>query len=186
MLNRLFSRDTRHVWTLFGLLAVGGLGFLLVRGWLVPDTFGATGPFRGAVLDELKAKWEPTIPADSVCLECHQDVGEERREALHKVVRCYHCHGLGTEHVKEAQAQKANPSAKLTPAAKWDLNFLTSQDLYNTKHQKTCTVCHEQVVGMPKDFRQIVVTTHLEENEPEDPKSPEVCSECHEGHDTAP
>jgi hypothetical protein len=186
MLNRLFSRDTQHVWLLAGVLAVGGLGFKVAQGKLVPKTFGDTGPYRAAVIDELKAKWEPIIPSDAQCLECHQDVGEERKEALHKTVRCYHCHGLGTVHMQEAKKAKDDPNSKIAKAVQWDLNWLTTQDLYNTKHLKSCTVCHETVVGMPKDFKQIVVVDHLKENEPENPKSPEVCSECHDGHNTAP
>ncbi len=186
MLNRLFSRDTRHAWTLLGLLAVGGLGFKLLTSLLVPESFGATGPYRADAIPMLQKKYEPIIPADSQCLKCHAEVGEERKEALHKTVRCYHCHGLGTKHMQEAAAHEKDSSVAITKAAQWDLNFLTKQDLYNTKNKKACLVCHEKTVGMPTEFAQIVVKEHLDENEPDEPKSPEVCSECHEGHDTAP
>jgi hypothetical protein len=186
MLNTVFSRDTRHAWTLVSLLVIGGIGFTVARPFLIPPTFGDTGPYRAAVIGELKTKWEPLVPADKVCLDCHKDVGEERMEALHKTVRCYHCHGLGTEHVALARKAKNDPSIKLPKAAEWDLDFNTKQDLYNTTHKKACLVCHETTIGMPKDFAQIVVATHLEENEPDEPKSPKVCAECHEGHDTAP
>ncbi|MEN9578491.1 MAG: hypothetical protein RJA70_1500 [Pseudomonadota bacterium] len=186
MLNTLFSRDTRHVWILLGLLAVGGIVFKVAKGAAVPETFGDTGPYRAAVLDELKAKRDPLIPADRVCLDCHKDVGEDRMEALHKTVRCIHCHGLGTEHVVQAKKAKDDPSIKIAKAVAWDLDFNTKQDLYNTTHKKACLVCHETIVGMPKDFAQISVKAHLEENEPDDAKSPAVCAECHDGHDTAP
>lgn len=184
--NSTRARDMTHVWRLLGVLVVGAVLFNAARMVLVPDTFGDDGPYRAAALGELGDAKAATIPPDSRCLACHEDVGEERSGAAHEAVRCYHCHGLATQHVAEATAAADKPDVKLTPAAAWDLDFDTEQDLYNTKHRKACLVCHEKVIGMPKDFQQIVVDAHLKEEEPENPQDPAVCAECHEGHDTAP
>jgi uncharacterized protein with PIN domain len=187
--DRLFSRDNRHLVVLGSLLAVGGLVFKVATTQLVPKTFGDKGPYRAAALDELASKKPMTMPSDAQCLSCHADVGEERKEALHKEVACFHCHGVGTQHMEEARkvaAAGGAPSTAYRPAEQWDGNFLTKQDLYVTKDRKACLSCHESVVGMPKEFSQIVVLEHLKEEEAEHPESATVCSECHDGHDTAP
>ncbi|MFQ5730530.1 MAG: hypothetical protein ACE5KM_01115 [Planctomycetaceae bacterium] len=179
------SRDARHLWIMLFLVAGGGAGFLWIRGQMVPETFGQQGPYRAAALDEIAAK-PSVLPADAVCLKCHADVGKERAEALHKAVRCFHCHGLGRDHVAQARKAAKSPDIAVAPAGKWDGNFLTPIDLYITKDKATCLVCHEARVGMPEKFKKIDVAAHLKEQEAEEPKSRETCFECHGGHDTAP
>lgn len=187
----LISRDSRHLWIMLFLVVAGGWGFLWVRGQMVPETFGQQGPYRAAALDEIKAK-PSVLLADAVCLKCHTEVGKERHESLHKAVSCFHCHGLGREHVEQARkvelARKAGKSKGLTipPAKKWDGNFRTHIDLYITKDKATCVACHEARVGMPAKFKKINIAEHLKEQEAEEPKSRESCFECHGGHDTAP
>jgi hypothetical protein len=182
----LFSPDSRHLVVLASLLVFGGVAFKLTTRQLVPDTFGDKGPYRAAALEELKAKKHPLIPSDTQCLACHTEVGEERKEALHKEVNCYHCHGYGTEHMAQATKAKETGAEYKSSVQQWDGNFLTKQDLYNTKDRKVCLVCHEHVTGMSEDFSNIVVVDHLKEEEAEHPEKVDVCFECHEGHDTAP
>ena len=181
----IFSRDALHLWIVFFLIVAGGSVFLWAQSRLVPETFGQQGPYRAAALDEIAAK--PSVfLADAVCLKCHAEVGEERAESLHKAVSCFHCHGLGREHVAQARKSAKSPGLSVAPAKKWDGNFMTHIDLYITKDKATCLVCHEDTVGMPKDFKKINVAKHLEEQEAEKPNSRESCFECHGGHDTAP
>lgn len=178
-------RDIRHLLLLGGLLALLVAGFLWLRPKMIPATYGDRGQYREAALKEL-AERPSRMQADSVCLKCHEKVGEERAESLHKAVRCVHCHGLGHAHVAEAEKAAQSPGTKLTPAQTWDGNFLTSIDLYITKDRATCLSCHEAVVGMPKSFRKIDVRAHLEEQGASEPDSRETCFECHGGHNTAP
>ena len=124
--------------------------------------------------------------ADAVCLKCHVEVEKERVESLHKAVSCFHCHGLGREHVAQARKAAKSPVLSVLPAKKWDGNFRTHIDLYITKDKATCLVCHEARVGMPEKFKKINVARHLKEQEASEPKSRESCFECHGGHDTAP
>ena len=79
-----------------------------------------------------------------------------------------------------------DPAVRIEPAAKWDGDFLTSIDLYITRDKRTCLVCHEAAVGMPKDFKKINPAEHLEEQGASEPASQETCFECHGGHNTAP
>lgn len=182
---RTFFRDTRHLWIVLLLVIAGGGGFVFVRGQVVPKDFGELGPYRASALTELAAQ-PSRFQEDATCLECHEDVGEERAEAVHITVRCVHCHGLGEKHI--AQARKAEESEDVTidPAEKWDGDFMTKVDFYITEDRATCLSCHEEVVGMPEDFQKINVAEHLEEMEASEPDSRDTCFECHGGHDTAP
>jgi len=180
-----FLSDTLHLWILLFLLVSGGGVLLAARNRLIPATYGDKGPYRAAALTELAAK--PSVfQADHVCHQCHQEVHDERADTKHQAVRCVHCHGLGVEHIAQARQAKDNPGFKITPASKWDGNFLTKIDLFITKDKKTCLVCHEDVVGMPKSFRKINAAGHLKEMGASEPTSRETCFECHAGHNTAP
>lgn len=182
-------RETRHLWNLVLLLILGGAGFVVVRGQLVPETYGDRegryGPYRAAALEDAMAK-PLVLISDATCHKCHEDVMHEREEAKHKSVRCYHCHGLAHEHVRLAEEAAKTPGKEIPPAEEWDGDFLTKIDLFVTQDRKTCLVCHESIIGMPKDFQQIVVAEHLEEQGADEVESPNVCFECHGGHDTAP
>lgn len=180
-----FLGDTRHLWILAALLAAVGWGGWAVRNRMTPESFGDRGPYRANAITEIAAR--PSLfPADHVCHECHEDVEKERAESLHKAVRCVHCHGYGREHIANARKAAASADHKIPAAAKWDGNFLGAADLFVTKDRRTCLVCHEEAVGMPKDFKKIDVAGHLEDQDAAEPESPETCFECHGGHNTAP
>jgi len=177
-------RDTRHLLILMVLIVAGGAAFIWLRGEMVPSSYGQRGPYRGAALEEIAAK-KSVLQADSVCLKCHAGVGEERAESLHKEVSCFHCHGLGRDHVAQARKAAESESVSIPPAQKWDGDFLTRIDLYITKDRASCLACHESVVGMPEDFKKINVAEHLEDMGAEQPEKKEACFDCHQGHDTA-
>lgn len=182
---REFIRDSAHLWFLLILIGVGGIGFLLIRSRLVPASYGEQGAYRADALQEIAAKpsrWH----SDQTCLACHQNVAEERKDSLHEAVRCFHCHGVGAEHVKLANLAKQSPGTEIPKAQKWDGDFLTKIDLFITKDKATCLSCHQSAVGMPENFKKIDPAKHLEEQGASDPGSPESCSECHAGHNTAP
>ncbi|NOY40944.1 MAG: hypothetical protein GXP26_03780 [Planctomycetes bacterium] len=182
---RAFVRDTRHLWTLLFLVVASGAGFLFVRSKMIPESFGQYGPYRATAMTDLAAL-PSRFQADATCLECHEDVGEERAEAVHITVRCVHCHGLGEEHIVQARKAAESSDVSIDPASDWDGDFMTKIDLYITKDRATCLACHESVVGMPEDFQKIDVAEHLEEMGAGEPEDPETCFECHGGHDTAP
>lgn len=167
------------------MLAAAGLLGGVVRALLVPRDFGTQGPYRASALAEIAAR-PSRFPSDASCHACHESVQHERAGKPHEAVRCAHCHGLGTEHVKLALAAKDDPSATVPAATEWDGDFLTKLDLWVTKDRATCLSCHESAVGMPEGFKKIEVEVHLEEQGASEPLSRETCFECHGGHDTAP
>ena len=181
-----FLWDTKHLWILLTLLVVGGAGAIAARSRMIPATYGDLsgryGPYRAAALGQISAR--PSIlVADSVCQQCHQEIGEEREGTMHEAVLCMHCHGVGREHVEQARAA-AKTGGTVPPAKKWDGDFLTKIDLFVTKNRATCLACHEAVVGMPDWFQKINVAEHLEDNGSEDPESKEACWQCHGAHNT--
>lgn len=180
-----FLRDSGHLWLLLFVILAGGGTFFLIRARLVPATYGDTGAYRAAAL--LDNANRPAIwPKDQTCLECHQNVAEERHGSLHEAVRCFHCHGVGTDHIEQARLATQKPGISHSPAVAWDGDFFTKLDLYVTKDRKTCLSCHQDAVGVPSGFKKIQVKVHLEEMGASDPDSPEACFECHKGHNTAP
>lgn len=180
-----FVRHSGHLWLLLLLIIAGVVGYVAIRGQMVPATYGDQGAYRAAALREIAArpsKWH----TDATCLECHQNVTKEREGSLHEAVRCFHCHGGGTKHVEWARVAAKSPGTAIPPAQKWDGNFLTTIDLYLTKDKATCLSCHQEAVGMPEKFKKINLAQHLEEMGASEPNSPDVCAECHKGHNTAP
>lgn len=180
-------RHSAHLWILASILTVIGGVALFARGRLIPETYGVQqkGVYRAAALDDLAARpsrWH----SDAACLECHQSVAHEREGSLHEAVSCVHCHGIGDQHVAQARLAAKTPGSKIDPAQKWDGDFLTKIDLFLTKDKRTCLSCHQDAIGMPANFKKISEKQHLADMGAESPDSPEVCSECHKGHNTAP
>lgn len=180
-----FLRDTSHLWILLAIIVSGGAGFLWARSKMIPESFGERGPYRATAIAEIAA-FPITLPSDRACQECHKSVADERAESLHVAVRCFHCHGSGQEHMALARKAAASGNVFEPEASEWDGNFFTDIDLFVTQDRATCLACHESQVGMPADFKQIVVADHLEEMDAEEATSRQVCFECHGGHDTAP
>lgn len=177
----LLSRHTRHLRILVVLIVVGGAGTLAVRSQMIPEAWGARGPYRSAALEQI-ASLPTRLTSDATCLKCHASVQEERAESPHQSVRCMHCHGNGHEHMAAAIEAAASPSHTIPPAAEWDGEFHSGLDLFMTRDRAICLSCHTSVVGMPSGFRSIDVAKHLEEQGAENVNDRNVCFECHTGH----
>ncbi len=177
----MFSRDTRHIRIILLLLLVGGGAAAWLRSQMVPKSYGELGRYRADALQEIAA--HPLIvQPDETCLKCHDHVREERSESPHKAVACNHCHGIGRQHVADAQKAETHPDFELPPAEEWHGDFEHQPDLFITHDRAACLACHLKVVGMPESFRSINVAEHLKEQEASEPNSRNVCFECHEGH----
>lgn len=176
-----FFRDTRHIQILLLLLLIAGGGAAALRSQLIPKSFGQQGPFRAEAL-ERNAGLRRVHPSDASCVRCHQAVHDERAESPHQAVRCFHCHGIGQEHIQQAEKALTSTASPVNPASEWDHLFPSRVDLFTTKNRAICLSCHESVVGMPANFRAIVVKEHLETQGAENPEHEDVCLECHNGH----
>jgi hypothetical protein len=177
----LFSRHTRHLRIVASLLAIGAIGAFFLRHNVVPEAFGARGPYRPAALEQI-ASQPSVLSSDATCLKCHSKVQEERAESPHQAVQCMHCHGNGREHIAVALKAAESPGSEIPKAAEWDGSFHSKQDFFVTQDRATCLSCHASVVGMPKGFRSIDMAKHLEEQGAENVNDKNVCFECHTGH----
>lgn len=77
--------------------------FLAARSYLVPDTFGQYGHYRGASLTE-NAGIEIHYAGQQVCFECHQDIEDLKVKDVHSGIHCETCHGPGQKHVISNEA----------------------------------------------------------------------------------
>jgi hypothetical protein len=176
----MFSKDTRHLVLLMGLLGLGALGYVGMRAIFVPDSWGEVGPFRAEAITEEIARPTKLVGREQ-CLGCHEKVAASFGESGHAKITCASCHGYGTQHAVACQDVKTGatcferPQNTAKPPAE-----LIGVDLFIAKHRDTCLTCHEKLVGRAAAFPQIDVKAHLEEQgPPEDASAPAVCFECH-------
>lgn len=95
--------------------------FLVLRSYLVPDTFGQYGHYRGDSLIDNSLP-EINYAGQQACLECHQDIYDLKQKDVHNTIRCEVCHGPGQKHVLSAEAS----------------------DILRPDSREFCGVCHEK------------------------------------------
>ena len=112
--------------------------FLVLRSFLVPDTFGQYGYYRGASLDD-NAKYEIHYGGQKSCFECHQDIEDMKLLDVHSDISCETCHGPGQKHVLSSKAA----------------------DILNPGSREFCGVCHEKNAAKRKSaIFQIQLDNH--------------------------
>jgi hypothetical protein len=122
--------------------------FLIIRHFLIPDTFGEYGHYRGASLIE-NSQPEIHYAGQKACFECHQDIEDLKKQDVHSDIHCETCHGPGQKHVGSGESGDIlKPSGRefcglchSINAAK-QKNTIFQIDL--TKHNvgKNCIECH--------------------------------------------
>lgn len=130
-------KDSGHLFRLAGVFFAGILVFLVLRGFLVPKSFGEYGHYRGNALAEIAAR-PVNYAGHETCETCHSDVLEKKKDGKHAHVNCEACHGPLAKH--------ADDPASVTPE-RLDAAVL-------------CVRCHEANAAKPKGFPQIVSADH--------------------------
>lgn len=130
-------RDIAHVIRVIGLFAAGFAVFLVVRWALVPSDFGVYGFYRAGALADNQAR-PLRYAGQTLCLDCHADVGETRKGSRHATINCEACHG--------PMARHASGNFDIKPLA---LN-----------PRLLCLQCHTKSAGKPTSFPQIVLADH--------------------------
>ena len=148
-------KDAGHLFRFAGLFVLAFLVFLLIRGYVVPKSFGQYGHYRAAAIGEIGAR-DVKFAGHEKCEACHVDVAEKKGKGKHAHVNCEACHG--------ALANHAN-----------------SDDPVGTKPQKPdaavlCIRCHTASTAKPKNFPQINPADHM---------SGIACDNCHQPHSPA-
>jgi hypothetical protein len=122
--------------------------FLVLRHYLVPDTFGEYGHYRGASLLD-NALPEIHYAGQKACLDCHQDIEDLKAQDVHIDIHCETCHGPGQKHVISADAADIlKPTGRefcgkchALNAAK-QKNAVFQIDLLKHNTGKNCIECH--------------------------------------------
>jgi hypothetical protein len=122
--------------------------FLVLRHFLVPDTFGKYGPYRAATMDDY-ALLEIHYSGQQACFKCHQDIEDLKATDVHSDIHCETCHGPGQKH-----SEKGDTTGYARPIAKelcWrchgknaakQKNTIIQIDLKEHYVEKKCTECH--------------------------------------------
>ena len=130
-------RDIEHVVRAAVLFAVGFVAFAIIRWALVPADFGVYGFYRAGALADNQAR-PVKYAGQTLCLDCHTDVGDTRKGSRHAAINCEACHGPMARHASgnfDVKPQALNP-------------------------RLLCLQCHTKGVGKPGFFPQIVPADH--------------------------
>jgi hypothetical protein len=164
---------TKHLWRAALILVFVAVVYLLGRGFLVPESFGQYGYYRG---ENLKEQMNIRVPrhgnGPEACAYCHEEKVEGIAETPHQVINCETCHAPLRSHVEydSIEAFLADPG---------DYDRTGEMEIHSA--QELCIKCHDYQLAKPKGYTTIVVVEHLDERDME--LGPNVCLECHDPHD---
>lgn len=152
-----------HIIRFVTILILVGIGFLLVRSFIVPDSFGVYGSYtygyhRGDSDREQEA-YPPFYKGEKRCGICHEAQVSDIMSGAHKTITCEACHGVFKAHNAETAS-------------------LVKKDSSN----EACLVCHQQLAARPVTFPQIVsLRLHMGEQD-EVFEEQMTCGSCHIAH----
>jgi hypothetical protein len=122
--------------------------FLVIRHFLVPDTFGDLGHYRAESLKDNELHMMK-YSGQQACFECHQDVEDKKSTDVHSDIHCETCHGPGAKHVttgkaedilKPADRQFCGVCHSLNAARQKNAVFQVDLSVHNVG--KSCIECH--------------------------------------------
>ena len=148
---------SKHIWRGAILLVIVLAGVVVGRHFMVPESFGEMGYYRGDALYEFMDK-EPEHGARGACGECHDDIAAAKSAGKHAPVQCEVCHAPLATHVRDGDV-----IAEMAINRSWQL----------------CAVCHQELVARPATIAQIDIREHLELG-PEDALPEQACLDCHD------
>lgn len=135
--NMFAFKNAEHLIRLAAAFAIGSVLFLVVRGFLVPKSFGQYGFYRGAALHEVMAH-PISYAGHETCESCHDDVYNVKKAGRHAHVACESCHGPLAKHAEDPASVKP----QLPDVA------------------QLCVRCHEASHSKPMDFPQVHSAEH--------------------------
>ncbi len=134
--------------TLLPLLAIFIVAFLIIRSFLVPESFGKNGHYRADSIDEIAAL-PVKYAGKTVCMECHTDIAEQLASDAHAGLSCEVCHGPGAKHADDFDVTLEKPGTRefcggchsLNSARKIEvINQIDIKDHHNEREK--CIDCH--------------------------------------------
>lgn len=178
-------KDAAHLFRFAGLFVVAFLVFLVVRGTVVPKSFGQYGHYRAAAIGEIGAR-PMKFAGHQACETCHSDIADAKTNGAHAHVNCEACHGAIFQRMPAPQQPKGNLYerfvALIVPPIPPDPPLLLHADdpasVTPTKPDTLtlCVRCHTATAAKPKGFPQVNPADHM---------GGVPCESCHNPHSPA-
>jgi hypothetical protein len=140
-------------------LVGGGLFF---KKLLIPDSFGAYGPYRADAIKEAVL-----IPirhrTNTSCFKCHPYEAKIHKKGRHQTISCEFCHGTYADHVTEGKKTGTLPVKK------------------EKEITTLCLRCHNTEIKARKEavIKTVAMPNHLKD---QDVKLTHNCNQCHHVH----
>ena len=151
---------SKHIFRAALLLLVVVVTLLLGRALFVPSTWGQYGRYRGANVDEHRAK-QVRHGGDEACEPCHSEQFAVHRDGVHHALRCEMCHGPVATHVDLEEGELI-------------------AEMPVSRSRELCENCHRYLDARPATFPQIDPREHVAENGGD--LTPDACFDCHDPH----
>ena len=129
-------KDAGHLFRFAGLFVVAFLLFLVIRGYVVPRSFGQYGHYRGNAIGEIAAR-PVNFAGHDTCETCHSDILDVKKAGKHAHVNCEACHGALAKHADDPTIKPVLPDTAVL-----------------------CVRCHAASAAKPKGFPQVVADEH--------------------------
>jgi hypothetical protein len=175
-------KDAGHLFRFAGLFVLAFLVFLVVRGYVVPKSFGQYGHYRGAAIGEI-ADRPVKFAGHEACEGCHADVQAVKGKGKHAHVNCEACHGAIYQRLPAPEQPKQNLYQRFValivpPAPPEPLLLRHAEDPSSVAPQLPdtavlCARCHTASAAKPKGFPQVVPAEH---------SNGMPCETCHQPH----
>jgi hypothetical protein len=112
--------------------------FLIVRHFLIPDSFGQYGHYRGNTLEDISSQ-EQVHSDKETCILCHDDVQAIIENDEHATLSCLICHGPGLEHTEDPN----------------------TENILKQGSREFCGLCHQINAARPTDVvTQVDISEH--------------------------
>ena len=142
---------TKLIFRLFLSFAVFVGIFLIIQNKLTPESFGKYGHYRANSMSDNKMRIS-YFKGEKKCIQCHQDIFDQKSEDVHDGIRCESCH---SPKIADTVDCKKRP-----PIVKGTIEF--------------CAQCHAMNAGrLKKGAPQLDFKEHYEKQN---------CIECHNSH----
>lgn len=122
--------------------------FILIRHFLIPDSFGKYGHYRAYSIDDNKVKTSFYKGKDA-CISCHQDIFELQDSDLHSEISCESCHAPKINSNTDCQTNPPIVKGTIQLCGQChEMNFgrlekgVPQLDMEAHKGEQNCIECH--------------------------------------------
>ncbi|MDO8803737.1 MAG: cytochrome c3 family protein [Elusimicrobiota bacterium] len=146
-------KDAQHLLRVIIIFVAALVGFLLVRSFLVPESFGKLGHYRANAVDDVLAL-PRHYAGEPACKKCHAQQASDKAKSSHRHMSCESCHGALQAHVDSPKTVKPSKPKE-------------------NEMRAFCGNCHGKSLSRPAKFPQVDLEEH---------NRGMACNQCHQPH----